>query len=288
MTYSILGRDPATGEFGVAVQSKFPGVGTIVPHGDVRSGVLATQAFSNPAHAETGLELLRLGATAEEAGAILLRGDEAHGQRQVALLDRAGGCFAHTGAEVEGWDGWAGSHKGPDCVAISNSLAGPEVVSAMTTAFGRTRGDTATRLIAALHAGQAAGGEIRGQQAAALLVFKEGGGYGGRTGRHVDIPVYDHPTPIDELGRCYALHRLSYFPSDPANLVGIDGALATELRDILRRRGYLAGEPGGPWGAAEIAAMARFMGAENYDNRIRDDGLIDREVLADIRAKMGE
>ncbi len=285
MTYSIVGRDPAAGEVGIAVQSKFPGVGSIVAHGQAGAGCLATQAFANPDHGREGTDLLALGASATETLSILLRGDSERDLRQIAILRIDGEPASHTGEAVASWDGWAGARTGPHSVASGNTLAGPGVVDAMVETFEGCVGELSDRLIAALAAGRDAGGELRGQQSAALLVVKPGGGYGGRTGRHVDVSIYDHPEPIDELARCYQLHRLSYFPSDSCNLVPIDATIAAELKPLLARAGF-ADLPGGDtWDDACIAAMARFMGVENYDNRIRGDALIDLEVLADIRRR---
>ncbi|NVK35531.1 MAG: DUF1028 domain-containing protein [Rhodobacteraceae bacterium] len=286
MTYSIIGRDRRTGEIGAAVQSKFPGVGTIVLHGKAGAGCLTTQAFSNPAHGQAGLDLMELGASPKEALAILLRGDEDIDQRQVALLNLNGEPAAHTGETVISWEGFAGSKIGCDCVVSGNALAGEEVLLAMVEAFTAEEGELAARLIAALQAGQSAGGELRGQQSASVIVVKSDGGYGGVAGRHVDISVYDHATPIDELARCYQLHRLSYFKSDPNDLLPISGALALELKEILTRKGYAVSEADG-WNSLDIAALERFMGMENYDNRLRSDAQIDAEVLEDIRAKHG-
>lgn len=289
MTFSILGLDAERAELGLAVQSKFPGVGSIIAHGRAGVGVIATQAFANPDHGETGLDLLALGATPADVIEILTRRDGNKAQRQIAVLDPAGRQAQHTGAEVLDWDGWAGMAAGTHCLAHGNSLTGEAVVRRMVEVFETQDGDLATRLMAALAAGQAAGGELRGQQSAALLVVKEGGGYGGRSGRHVEISIYDHAQPIAELQRCYALHRLSYFPSDPDKLVPIDKDMARELKALLARQGYLKikGEPTGTWDQKAIAAMQRFMGVENYDNRIRDDARIDLEVLDDIRARHG-
>ncbi len=287
MTYSIIGRDSASGEIGIAVQSKFPGVGSIVAHGRAGSGCITTQAFADPEHGRRGLELLALGASAEETMAILLRGDPCHAQRQIAVVAVDGPPCAHTGDEVASWDGWAGASVGRQCVASGNTLAGEQVLKAMVDSFERTAGELSERLIAALAAGRDAGGELRGQQSAALLVVKPGGGYGGRNGRHVDVSIYDHPQPIDELARCYQLHRMSYFPSDECNVVPIDPDIAAELKAVLAKAGHRSLPPGPIWDEACIEAMARFMGVENYDNRIRDDARVDLEVLADIRRRHG-
>ncbi len=287
MTFSLLGADPETGEVGVAVQSKFPGVGSITAHARAGAGAMTTQAFANPRHGPQGLELLALGATPAEALEILLRGDEHGAERQIAIMG-PGGASAHaTGAAVLGWKGCAGAAVRRRCLAIGNSLTSDSVVAAMVSGFEDASGDLSDRLVAGLRAGQAAGGELRGQQSSRLLVAKAGGGYGGAGSAHVDITVYDHSEPIEELARCLRLHRLSYFPSDPADLIPIDAALARELKDLLVAEAFLdaADAAGGGWDAPAIAAMARFMGHENYDNRIRDDAMIDTEVLADVRAK---
>lgn len=285
MTYSIIGRDLESGEVGAAVQSKFPGVGTIVLHGQAGAGCITTQAFANPRHGEVGLRLMKFGASPEEVIAILLRGDDNVDQRQIAVLGSLGPPAAFTGTEVQAWDGWSGAAKGPHCVASGNTLHSETVVVAMVQCFETTSGDMADRLIAALGAGRDAGGELRGQQSAALLVVKPGGGYGGWSGRHVDISVYDHSKPIEELQRCYQLHRLSYFPSDPNDLMRIDGQVAHELKDIMRTAGFREFPDTPEWGAEEISALQRFMGVENYDNRLRSDALIDVQVLEDLRTR---
>src|SRR6185436_18057681 len=131
MTYSILGWDATNGDLGVAVQSKFPGVGSLVPYGEAEVGVVATQGFGNPRHGSTGLTLLRCGAEPRQAVEILLAGDSAADKRQFALVDRSGAVAAHTGADVRTWDGWAGSASGQGCVALGNGLAGRAVVDQM-------------------------------------------------------------------------------------------------------------------------------------------------------------
>lgn len=287
MTYSIIGRDVKTGEIGAAVQSKFPGVGSIVLHGRAGVGCLTTQAFSNPRHGADGLALMERGATPEEAIRILLRGDGDQDQRQVAALKMDGEPGAFTGETVSSWEGAAGSRAGETCVAAGNALASDAVLEKMVEAFEQSDGELAMRLIAALRAGRDAGGELRGQQSAAVIVVKEDGGYGGAGSRHVDISIYDHREPIEELARCYRLHRLSYFPSNPDDLIPIEGDLIDELKGVLSSRGYPVTEASS-WEAGDIAALKRFMGMENYDNRLRDDALIDREVLDDIRTTCRE
>src|SRR4051794_25614820 len=233
MTYSILGYDRANGDLGVAVQSKFPGVGSLVPYGEADIGVVATQAFGNPRHGTVGLRLLSCGATPQQAVDVLTRNDGHGARRQFALLDSSGDGAVHTGAELHEWDGWSGSARGDGCVALGNGLASRGVVDAMVTTFAVDGASLAERLMAALAAAERAGGDLRGQQSAALLVMRRNGGYGSLDDRLVDISVYDHERPIEELVRCYALHRLSYFPHDPPPPGPVGAGLAPELEDVV-------------------------------------------------------
>jgi uncharacterized Ntn-hydrolase superfamily protein len=161
------------------------------------------------------------------------------------------------------------------------------VVEDMVATFERLDLSLAERLMAALAAGQRAGGDIRGQQSAALLVVRRDGGYGSLDDRHVVISVYDHEHPIDELVRCYALHRLAYFPSEPSELVPIGPELAVELKALMAAHGAYDGTPDGTWDAAARRRWELFLGSENYDNRINDGTLLDLEVLADLRRRYG-
>jgi uncharacterized Ntn-hydrolase superfamily protein len=285
VTFSILGRDSSNGDLGVAVQSKFPGVGSLVPYGRAEVGVVATQAFGNPRHGSVGLTLLECGATPQQALDVLIAGDSERARRQFALLDDDGAAAAYTGAAVAGWDGWAGSTAGQDCVSLGNGLAGGAVAQRMVDTFQATTGSLAERLMTALDAGQRAGGDVRGQQSAALLVLRRGGGYGGLDDRHVVISIYDHPDPIAELMRCYRLHRLAYFPSDPANLVAMTPELAIELKTLMTAQGGYGGPIDGHWDLDAQRRLDLFLGSENYDNRIDNGGLLDLEVLADLRLR---
>ncbi len=172
MTYSILGYDRVNGDLGVAVQSKFPGVGSLVPYGEADVGVVATQAFGNPRHGTVGLRLLSCGATPHQAVDVLLRSDDHGARRQFALLDSSGDGAVHTGAELHDWDGWSGSAGGDGCVALGNGLASQGVVDAMVATFAVSETSLAERLMAALAAAERAGGDLRGQQSAALLVLR--------------------------------------------------------------------------------------------------------------------
>ena len=282
MTFSIVAFDPANGDLGVAVQSKFPNVGVSIPFARAGIGAVATQCYCNTSYGPRGLALLENGASPEQAVAILTGDDPQRDYRQVGIIDAQGRTASFTGAQGFAW---AGSVQGRNCAAQGNTLAGPEVVESMAQVFEATPGPLAVRLLAALQAGQAAGGDRRGQQSAALLVKRAGGGYGGFDDRYVEISVYDHPAPIAELERLYAIHRLTYFRSEPEQLVKIDAAIASELQQVLRARGFYPGAITGVCDEALLKALRDFMGWENYDERIRDDDLIDLEILADIRAK---
>ena len=282
MTFSIVAFDPANGDLGIAVQSKFPNVGVSIPFARAGVGAVATQCYCNTSYGPRGLALLENGASPEQAVAILTGDDPQRDYRQVGIIDAQGRTASFTGAQGFAW---AGSVQGRNCAAQGNTLAGPEVVESMAQVFEATPGPLAVRLLAALQAGQAAGGDRRGQQSAALLVKRAGGGYGGFDDRYVEISVYDHPAPIAELERLYAIHRLTYFRSEPEQLVKIDAAIASELQQVLRARGFYPGAITGVCDEALLKALRDFMGWENYDERIRDDDLIDLEVLADIRAK---
>jgi uncharacterized Ntn-hydrolase superfamily protein len=287
MTYSILGYDASNGDLGGAVQSKFPGVGSLVPYGEAEVGVVATQAFGNPRHGSAGLTLLRCGATPQQAVDVLLNDDGLGHKRQFALVDKEGAVAAHTGADLHTWDGWSGSAAGHGCLALGNGLAGNDVVDQMVRTFEDSRAPLAERLMTALASGERAGGDIRGQQSAALLVVRRDGGYGALDDRHVVISIYDHESPVEELVRCYALHRLAYFPSDPSNLVPIEPELALELKRLMAAHGFYKGELDYSWDPTVQRRLDLFLGSENYDNRIDNGGLFDLEVLADLRLRYG-
>jgi uncharacterized Ntn-hydrolase superfamily protein len=282
MTFSIVAFDPVNGDLGVAVQSKFPNVGVTVPFAKAGTGALATQSYCNTGYAPRGFALLENGATPQQTIDILTANDDKRDYRQIGIVDARGRAASFTG--VRCFD-WAGSLTGENFAVQGNVLAGRQVVEALANTLLATPGSLAERLLAALAAGQSAGGDRRGQQSAALLVVRKGGGYGGNDDRYVDISVYDHPTPIQELYRLYALHRLTFFRSDPANLVPIDEMLARELQQLLQLRGFYQGTVTGLFDTATKQALQDFMGWENYDERIREDDLIDLEVLEDIRRK---
>ena len=203
-TFSIVARDPVTGDLGVAVQSKFFAVGSVVPWAKAGVGAVATQSFGNTTFGPRGLELLASGKSPKEVMEMLLSDDTGKAQRQVGIVDAKGNTASYTG---DGCMAWAGGAEGARYAAQGNILTGQAVVTAMGKAFEETRGLLGDRLLAALDAGQAAGGDSRGMQSAALLVVREKGGYGGFNDRWCDLRVDDAPNPFVELRRLYNLWK---------------------------------------------------------------------------------
>ena len=277
-TFSIVARDPVTGDLGVAVESKFLAVGAVVPWVRAGVGAIATQAWANVDYGPRGLALLAEGKSAREVVETLTGEDEGRARRQLGVVDAQGHAASYTGPEC---NDWAGGVEGDGFCCQGNILTGPEVVAAMAAAYRESDGTFANRLLSALEAGQAAGGDSRGQQSAAIFVAREGGGYGGGNDRYIDLRVDDHPRPIAELRRLVMLHRV-YFRRDEADLLPLDSALRGEIRGQLAALGECAPEAG----EAEVeAALARFAGRENLEERLRDDGTVDTVVLQFLRER---
>jgi uncharacterized Ntn-hydrolase superfamily protein len=203
-TYSIIARDPSTGQMGVAVQSHWFSVGSLVTWGEAGVGVVATQAMVDPNYGPLGLQLMRAGLTAAQALQALLAADEGRDLRQVAMLDTHGNVAAHTGARCL----FAAGHEtGDNFSTQANMMVNADIWPAMASAFRRTPGDLTDRLLAALEAGQSAGGDIRGQQSAAILVVQPVSTGRSWADRVMELRVEDHPTPIAELKRLTVLQR---------------------------------------------------------------------------------
>ena len=302
-TYSIVAYDSVTGDLGIAVQSKFPNVGGIVPWARSGVGAVATQSLGNTDYGEKGLELIAQGATAPEALRIVMRSDPRPAQRQVGMVDARGNAASWTGDSTFDWAGGrtGGRADGPPqtggkgqvisgrgYAAQANIMVSDATVRNMAETFERSRGSLADRLLAALMAGQAGGGDKRGMQSAALLVVRAGAGYLGLNDRYIDIRVYDAPDPIKELQRLYELHKLYFFTTDSADLVPITPVLQRELEAILLREPANQSQkwltaPQPALNDTFLGALANFMYWENYDVRVRMDGKIDRVVLDEIR-----
>jgi uncharacterized Ntn-hydrolase superfamily protein len=283
-TFSIVARDPANGDLGVAVQSKFLAVGSVVPWAQAGVGAVATQSFANTTYGPEGLRLMAGGWTAQEALKHMLAVDHDSSQRQVLLVDFAGRSAAFTG---ENCHNWAGHIIGQNYACAGNILVGEDTVEAMAKTFEATEGSLGLRLVTALAAGQAAGGDSRGQQSAALLVVRTGGGYGGRNDRFIDLRVDDHPQPITELHRLLDLHRLYLTKSSPEELIPVSADIARELQTIGQKTGHYQGQITGSYDEATRKALWDLYGIENLEERWHDH-LIDIVALEFLRQRFGE
>ena len=271
-TFSIAACDPEARQWGVAVASKFLAAGSLVPWAGAGAGAIAMQAYGNPRYGSEGLALLRAGLGAAEELERLLAGDGDRDERQVGIVDGAGRAAAFTGS---GCNAWAGHRVGAGFAAQGNLLAGPEVVDALAETFAAGRGrPLAERLLACLTAGQAEGGDRRGQQSSALLVVEPDGGYAGLWDRLVNLRVDDHPALIDELARLYSIHQLLFGKTPRAEWVAVDEELGAELAERLTRAGFA-----GP--LAE--ALRAWAGVENLEERVDGAARIDPVVLEELR-----
>ena len=280
-TFSIVACDLKAREWGVAVQSKFLAVGSVVPWAEVEVGAIATQAYANPSYGPRGLELLRSGLSAPEVVERLTTEDDGREHRQLGIVDALGRAAAFTGREC--YD-WAGHLVGEGYACQGNILAGEAVVRAMAEAFENRGGSLAEWLIAALQAGQRAGGDRRGQQSASLLVVKPQGGYGGLSDLLIDLRVDDHPAPIDELARLLKLQQL-YF-GETRETVKLDEREAKSIQTMLKALGYYRGEVTGRLDEATRKALGDFHNVENLEmRRLEDPNALDAEVYRFLEEK---
>ena len=282
MTFSIVARDPQAGESGIAVQSKFLAVGAVVPWAKAGVGAIATQSWANTSYGPRGLELLASGLSVQETLAQLIGEDDGRASRQVGIVGVDGQPATFTGDQCFPW---AGGQVGEHYTCQGNILVGEDTVLAMARTFEQTTGRLCDRLVAALATGQAAGGDSRGQQSAALLVVRQGGGYGGFNDRFIDLRVDDHPQPINELQRILQLHKLYLFPPDPADILVIDHDVARELQQLLTVLGDYQGASSGSYDEVTRAAFRKFSGRENLEERWFEDARVDRTVLEFLRQK---
>jgi len=271
-TYSIAACDLDSQQWGVATQSKFLGVGSVVPWAEPQVGALATQAYANPRYGPDGLALLREGLSAEEVVERLTAADEGRDHRQLGLVDGKGGSATFTGAECMDW---AGGRTGPCYAAQGNILVSAVTVEAIAESFEASAGKPlAERLVDALDAGQAAGGDRRGQQSAALLVVERDGGYAGLSDSVVDLRVDEHPRPLEELRRIYVMHQAIFGETPREEWLEVDVELERELRERLGRLGY-----DGDLGDAFFA----WAGKENLEERVDGVDRVDPVVLEELR-----
>ena len=266
-TYSIAACDLDAAQWGVAVQSKFLAVGSIVPWAEPAVGAVATQAYANPRFGPDGLAFLREGLGAEEVVQRLVAGDEGRNERQLGVVDAHGNAASYTGS---GCLDWAGHRTGHCYAAQGNILVGPETVAALADTFEATAGQSlARRLLECLAAAQRAGGDRRGQQSAALLLVEHDGGYAGMTDVVLDLRVDDHPQPIEELRRIHTLHHRLFGTTPRAEWLPLEGDLRTEVDERLARLGH--------------GSLGAWAGVENLEDRVEGSDAIDPVVLETLR-----
>ncbi len=271
MTFSIVACDLKEQSWGVAVASKFPAVGAVVPYAQAGAGAVATQSFANTSFGPRGLELMANGCSANEALKQLLKDDPERELRQVGLVDARGGSATFTGS---GCFAWAGGLTGKGYAIQGNILSGAKVVPAMEKAFLKTKGNLPSRLHAALLAGDHAGGDKRGRQSAAIYVVRPNGGYGGYLDRWLDYRVDDHEDPVPRLAELLEMHELYFGKSPESERLPIKGRVLDQLTMILKRRAYLKRDKD------FVAAFNEFIGNENFEERADPNATwIDRPVL---------
>ena len=287
-TFSMVAYDAAEKSWGVAVASKFLAVGAVVPWARAGMGAVATQALANMSFGPEGLHMLANGVSAQETLAKLLSDDEGASDRQVGIVDADGNAAAHTGTDCYAW---AGHRTGPGYTCQGNILTGGDVLEAMATTFESAEGHLGDRLVAALVAGDGAGGDKRGKQSAAVLVVKPNGSYGGDTDRFLDLRVDDDPDPVTRLSKMMTLHHLYFGQPDPDKILKLDEAIIRELQGILKKLDLYTGEIDAKWGEVSREAFWEMCGTENLEERadITYEGdTIDPVVLTYIRDKFGD
>lgn len=285
-TFSIVACDLAAGDFGIAVASKFLAAGAVVPWASAGAGAVATQSFADASFGPRGIALMRNGLSATDALARLLAHDPDREKRQVGLVDARGTAAAHTGT---GCYPWAGHIVGDGFACQGNILAGESVVPAMAASFRASSGPLANRLCLALKAGETAGGDRRGRQAAALYVARDKGGYLGKNDVLVDLRVDDAPEPVTELQRLLILQDLYFGTTPQAEKLALAGALLRELKSMMGETGQYRGEVATEWDGETEAALDAFVSAENLEERFDLTGrTVDPPALAYLREKFGE
>jgi uncharacterized Ntn-hydrolase superfamily protein len=273
-TYSIVACDLDAGQWGAATQSKFLAVGSVVPWAEPQVGAIATQAYANPRYGPDGLALLREGLSADEVVTRLTVEDEGRDHRQLGVVDARGEAATFTGSACLDW---AGGVTGDGFAAQGNILVSSETVDALAASFMESGGrPLAERLLEALDAAQAAGGDRRGQQSAALLVVEQDGGYAGLSDVLVDLRVDDHARPLDELRRLHGIHALLFGTTPTEDWLAVDDELASELRERLAQLGYDDGLE---------SSFERWAATENLEERVAGVERIDPVVLEELRRR---
>lgn len=286
-TFSIVAYDADAQSWGIGVASKFLAAGALVNWARAGAGAVATQALARVSFGPRGLDLLAQGRSATEVLAQLLADDPQREARQVGIVDQRGGVAAHTGSQC---GDWAGHRVGTNFTVQGNILRGEEVIDAMADAFVGGTGELSDRLVAALRAGETAGGDKRGKQAAALLIVKANAGYGGDNDRYVDLRVDDDEQPVRKLRLLLDSHHLFFGESREEDLLTINEDIARELQSIMLKQGYMGGDVNGDWDEITQQAFWMLISNENLEERwdIRNrPNKIDRVALDYLRKRFG-
>ena len=269
MTFSIVAYDSEKKEWGVAVQSKFIAVGSIVPFAKVNVGAVATQALANTSYGPKSLALLEQGMTAEETIKIITQHDEKREHRQVGIVDSFGNVASFTGKKC--FD-WAGHVSGENYTCQGNILVSEDTVLAMSHAYRETSGDLVEKLLAALEEGQEAGGDSRGKQSAAILIVKEEGAYDGGTDRYINVRVDEHEHPIKELRRVFELYDLSLLKRDePDDKVKLGGEVMKTIKEVLKIDGFYDGDINTKYDDVTKESLQKWMHTNNFEVKERED-----------------
>ncbi len=275
MTFSIVAFDSETRELGVAVSSKFPAVGSLVPWISMDAGAIATQALADLKYGVNGLKLLQAGASASQVLRVINEQDPGKESRQVGIVDLNGNSVSFTGKECYPY---AGGLTGEGVAVQGNILAGEEVINNMMDTYLKKQGDLSERLMSALEAGQKAGGDSRGQQSANLLVYKKNGGYRGGSDIYVDVRVDDHPNATYELRKVFELYSLTLLQrDDPKNISRLDAELLEKITDKLYEIKFLKSPITEE--EARLPAFVQWIHTENFENKERFDGYVWNSVL---------
>jgi len=280
-TFSLVARDPDTGDLGVATASKFLAVGAVVPYAVAEVAAVATQSYANTSFGPRAVDALPAGVPLELVDRALKATDDGIDQRQYGIVAADGDAVSFTG---EGCNPWAGGVAKPGLAAQGNQLAGPQVIEALVAGFEAHAGPLPERLLAGLLAADRAGGDARGRQSAALLVVREGGGYGGWNDRYVDLRIDDDPDPVPRLQQLLELQRLYFGTPQADDAWPIEGDVARRLLDVLRAAGHPVGTS---WDATARAALTALAGVENVEERLLDDDRVDRVVLEHLERVVG-
>jgi uncharacterized Ntn-hydrolase superfamily protein len=279
MTFSIVAHDLEEETWGVAVASKFPAVGAVVPWAQAGVGAVATQSFANTSFGPRGLALMATGLSAQDALERLLEDDPDKELRQVGLVDAKGGSATFSGT---GCFAWAGGVSGKSYAIQGNILAGEYVVPAMEETFLKTQGNLPARLHTALLAGDRAGGDKRGRQSAAIYVVKAKAGYGGYLDRWLDYRVDDHEDPVPRLGELLDMHELYFGKSKVDERLEITDSIREQINEILVQQGYLKD------GKSFVEVFNEFIGNENFEERADPQAMwIDAPVWNYLTKKFG-